>query len=157
MGLCVAGLQGRPQSLERKDPRGDSDGVARRTALKMAKPSSFVAEIVERLPPLGARARAMFGGHGVYIEDTMMGLVLHDRLYLKTGDANPADYEAVGSKPFTYARAGGRVIAMTCHEVPADLFDDDEVHVNWAQKALAVPRGGPRRKKTAGGKSKARR
>jgi DNA transformation protein len=46
--------------------------------------------------------RRMFGGEGIYAGEQIIGLVVDDRLYLKTTDSNRADYLVEGCKPFTF-------------------------------------------------------
>ena len=48
----------------------------------MPKRSEFVDYLVENLQSLGVvRARAMFGGFGIYLNDLMFGLVADDELF----------------------------------------------------------------------------
>ena len=50
----------------------------------MARQSEFVTYLLEQLAPLGeVRARAMFGGYGIYLGERMFALVAEDTLYLK--------------------------------------------------------------------------
>lgn len=55
------------------------------------------------------RARAMFGGYGVYIGDLMVALIAGGQLYLKSGEGNRPAFEALGLPLFTYMREGKRV------------------------------------------------
>ena len=69
----------------------------------MAKTTPFVERMVARLAPLGpVRARAMFGGHGVYLDDLMFGLIAWDRLFLKVDDATIATFRDAGGAPFPH-------------------------------------------------------
>ncbi len=44
----------------------------------------FIAYLLELLEPLGSvKAKAMFGGFGIYRDDLMFGLVSKDTFYLK--------------------------------------------------------------------------
>ena len=55
----------------------------------------FVAFVVESLRPLGpVSARRMFGGHGIFLDGVMFGLIADDQLYLKADEENRAAYEA---------------------------------------------------------------
>ena len=81
--------------------------------------------------------RPMFGGEGLYSGALMIGLVLEDRLYLKTGDLNRADFLAENCKPFTYSR-GRKITSMSYFEVPDRLLDDPEEFGRWARKAEAA-------------------
>ena len=52
----------------------------------------------------GLRARAMFGGVGLYAEDVFFGILAADALFFKVDDTNRREYEAAGSSPFNRAR-----------------------------------------------------
>jgi DNA transformation protein len=120
--------------------------------------SAFIDDVIDRLAPLEARARGMFSGHGVYVGEVMMGLIVDDRLYFKTGDGNRADYEARGMEPYSYGRSGGRRIAMSYHEVPPDLLEDSDLLIAWAHKAIAAARQAApdRRRGTSRSRNKSR-
>ena len=51
----------------------------------MSKRDPFVDHVLEMLEPLGmVRARAMFGGFGIFHVDRMIALIANERLYFKT-------------------------------------------------------------------------
>jgi len=53
----------------------------------MANSPDFVAHVLELMRGAGsATARAMFGGHGIYLDGMIVGIVVADVLYLKTDD-----------------------------------------------------------------------
>jgi DNA transformation protein len=81
--------------------------------------------------------RRMFGGEGIYAGDQIIGLVVDDRLYLKTTDSNRGDYLAENCKPFTYMR-GKKITATSYYAVPERLLDDAEVFAGWVRKAHAA-------------------
>jgi len=89
----------------------------------------------------------MFGGEGIYAGDVMIGLVLADRVYLKTGDLNRVDFLAEACEPFSYQRGKKRMVT-SYYEVPDRLLDDPEEFAVWGRKALAVAMAArkPRRK-----------
>jgi len=78
--------------------------------------------------------RRMFGGEGIYAGDLMIGLVADDRIYLKTGDGNRADFEAEGSPAFSFPR-GDKIMVLPYHAVPERLLDDPEEFGPWARKS----------------------
>jgi DNA transformation protein len=101
----------------------------------MAVQNEFVAYLLELLEPFGpVKAKAMFGGFGIYRHDLMFGLVARDTLYLKVDDKNRADFEARGLAPFTY-RKKGEGFSMSYFQAPYEAIDDAECLSNWAQKA----------------------
>jgi DNA transformation protein len=50
-----------------------------------------LAEVFERFGRVSARR--MFGGHGIFHEGRMFGLVSGERLYLKTDEESRAEFE----------------------------------------------------------------
>ncbi len=106
----------------------------------MKATSEFVTWIVDQLEPLGAvRARAMFGGYGVYRADLMFALVAGDVLYLKADEASSGAFEARGTGPFVYSgKKDGRPVRMSYWEVPSDVLEDAEALVAWARVAIGV-------------------
>ena len=78
------------------------------------------------------RPRAMFGGHGLFLDGTMFGLVWRGTLYFKVGDANKGDYDAAGSQPFAYLRGSERVEMSYC-TLPDDVLSDSAVLTAWAR------------------------
>ena len=104
----------------------------------MVADSEFVGFVVESLRPLGpVSARRMFGGHGIFLDSLMFGLIADDQLYLKVDDGNRAAYEAEGLQPLTYT-GKSRPIAMSYREAPSEGFDDPEVLCAWARDAYAA-------------------
>lgn len=90
------------------------------------KHNEFVEYIIgDQLVELdGMSARAMFGGFGLYYEGTIVGIVIHDELYLKVNETNQSEYEAMGSEPFTYEKKTGSVTAMSYWKVPSEVLED---------------------------------
>jgi len=102
----------------------------------MAARSEFIDYLLEQLAPVGpVAARAMFGGHGIYLHGTMFGLVASDTLYLKVDDANRDSFEAAGMAPFVYDGKNGPV-AMSYYEAPPDALEDPDALRPWARSAV---------------------
>jgi len=74
----------------------------------MAKPlPPFVLRVLDLLSPLGEpRARAMFGGYGVYLDEKFMAIIVDDVLYLKADDELKPEYLKRGMAPFTFEMRG---------------------------------------------------
>ncbi|AKU90808.1 TfoX/Sxy family protein [Vulgatibacter incomptus] len=104
----------------------------------MASRSDFVAYVLDQLEGLGpATSRAMFGGHGIYVEGAITGLVVDDILYLKVDDENRARFEARGSAPFSYEHKDtGKSVSMSYWRVPGEVLDDADALVEWARTSL---------------------
>ena len=90
--------------------------------------NEFVAYVIgDQLAEIsGMSARAMFGGFGIYREGTIVGIVVDDELYLKVDETNKAEYESMGSTPFTYEKKGGKSTSMSYWKVPSEVLEDRE-------------------------------
>jgi DNA transformation protein and related proteins len=86
----------------------------------------------------GIRARAMFGGVGVYAGDLFFALLDDDRLFLKVDDTNRPDFETLGLGPFRPGGEDGEV--MQYYELSADLLEDVDTLRPWVEKSLAAAR-----------------
>ena len=105
--------------------------------------STFVDYVVNDLlsEVEGVRARAMFGGHGIYKNDRIFAIIVDDELYYKVGDSNRRDYEKLGSEPFKYtAKNRRKPVTMSYWRVPAEVMDDLQVLEEWTDKAMQVAR-----------------
>jgi DNA transformation protein len=107
----------------------------------------FPARVADRLVALGpVRPRAMFSGHGIFLDDVMFGLIVRDTLYFKVGEDNRGDYEQARAKPFSYMR-GARRVAMSYMTVPDAVWEDSATLARWAERSLAVARAKRRKRK----------
>lgn len=96
----------------------------------------YAAYCVELLAVLGpARARRMFGGHGLYLDDRMVGLVADERLYLKVDAQTRPAFEAAGGEPFVY-EAKEKTATMSYWTPPEEAMDSAEAMRPWAMLAL---------------------
>jgi DNA transformation protein len=104
----------------------------------MARMNSYVEYTLELLEALGpVQARAMFGGWGLYQGGRMFGLIIEDRLHLKTDDTTRAAFEAAGGEPFVYDAGNGRKpVTMSYWTPPPDASDDAHLLLPWAQRAV---------------------
>ncbi|MEF7615223.1 TfoX/Sxy family protein [Aquincola sp. MAHUQ-54] len=110
----------------------------------------IVAHCLELLAPLGdARARRMFGGHGIYLDGHFIAIVAWERLYLKANEATQARFREAGCEPFTYEAKGDRRVTMNYWTAPAEAMESPALMQPWArlalQAALAAPRPRQRR------------
>jgi len=86
--------------------------------------------------------RRMFGGHGVFHEGRMFGLIIDGRLYLKADAQTVAFFEARGLPCFEYQRQG-KTARIAYFEAPPELFEDREEAALWGRRAWeAVLRAG---------------
>ena len=84
----------------------------------------------------GLRARAMFGGVGLYADDVFFGILAGDVLFFKVDETNRRDYEEAGSSPFKpYV---DRAMTMPYYDVPIAVLEDAEALGEWAARAVKV-------------------
>ena len=105
----------------------------------------FRAFVLEQLAGVeSVRARAMFGGVGLYANDVFFGILAADTLYLKVDDSTRGRYEAEGMTAFQpYA---DRPTTMAYHQVPARVLEDGDELTAWARASVRVAaRATPRR------------
>jgi len=103
-----------------------------------AASSEFISHCLELLAPLGSpRARRMFGGHGLYVDDLFIALVLGERLYLKTDAQTRPLFEAAGCEPFVYDSAGKQV-SIAYFSAPDDAMESPPLMQPWARHALSA-------------------
>jgi DNA transformation protein len=113
---------------------------------------SLIRKLEAVVAPLGEfRTRAMFGGHGLYLDGLMFGLIAYDRLYLKIDAMNRARFAAAKSKPFSYEARGRPVVITSYWLCPPAALKDGSLG-DWVETARAAAR-----RKKAAPKRKARR
>ncbi len=99
----------------------------------------FATYVVDQLETLGpVTARAMFGGHGLYLGDTFFGIVFKDRLYLKVDQTTRDRYEEHGMGPF---KPNERQTMRSYYEVPVEVLEDPDDLVAWASDAVEADPG----------------
>jgi DNA transformation protein len=86
------------------------------------------------------RVKKMFGGAGLYAGETMFAIAMEDMLYLKSDAGTAAEFEARGLPPFVWRDRTGREIEMSYRQAPEELWEDEDVAREWAEKALAAAR-----------------
>jgi DNA transformation protein and related proteins len=96
----------------------------------------FANHCLELLGPLGtARARRMFGGHGLYVDGLFIAIIAFERLYLKADSQTRPRFEAAGCLPFVYG-AKGKAVSAGYFAVPAEAIESPAQMLPWARLAL---------------------
>jgi DNA transformation protein and related proteins len=103
----------------------------------MAKPPDrYVSFLIEQFSALGEiHQRSMFGGHCLYCDGTVFGLVANGELYLKADEVNAPAFVARGLKgfqPFDDPKQ-----TMSYYQAPPEIFEDPEAMRNWVGGAVA--------------------
>jgi DNA transformation protein and related proteins len=76
----------------------------------------------------------MVGGHGIYYNDIMFGLLADNVLYLKADAESAVLFEDLGLGPFQYIK-NGKSMNMSYFMAPADIYEDPSEAKVWAGHA----------------------
>lgn len=116
-------------------------------SILVAKENEFVEYVLELLGPLGpVKAKAMFGGFGIYRNNLMFGLIADETLYLKADEKTRPEFEAKGLPPFTYEKKGKKY-SMSYYQAPEEALEDPEEMAVWAEKAYGAALRANKKKK----------
>jgi DNA transformation protein and related proteins len=114
----------------------------------MANSKEFVAHVLEMMQPAGrASARAMFGGHGVYVDGLIVGIIVDDVLYLKTDTETRATFIAQQLEPFCYAAKTGELHVTSYYRPPDEALESPDAMREWLRLALSAALRSANRKK----------
>jgi len=98
---------------------------------------AFTQLCVELLSPLGpVRARAMFGGQGLYIDGLFAALIAGGELYLKVDDTTQPRFEAAGCQPFSFEMKNGQKTSMRYYRPPEEALESPPLMLPWARMAF---------------------
>lgn len=101
-------------------------------------PAALVDHCLELLGPLGAvRARRMFGGHGIYVDELFVAIVAFDRLYLKVDEQTRPRFEAAGCEAFVY-EGQRKPVRLSYFTAPAEAMESPALMQPWARLAVAA-------------------
>ena len=104
----------------------------------MAVSDDYLHYVLDQLAALGHIAsRRMFGGVGLYHDERFFALISRDTLYFKVNDSNRRHYEERGMERFRPFE-DKPMWSMTYYTVPADVLEDAEECVIWAQRSAAI-------------------
>lgn len=110
----------------------------------MPNSADFIAHLLELMHGVAegrARrtvARAMFGGHGVYVDGTIVAIVIDDILYFKTDDVNRGEFAALGLEPFEYVSRAGTKTVMSYHRAPDEALESPVAMAQWLRSATGA-------------------
>jgi DNA transformation protein len=102
------------------------------------KDDSFKDFVLDQLQELDSvEARRMFGGHGLYQDETFFGIIHKGRLYFKIDEHTVAAYRRRKMKPF---RPNANQSLKTYYEVPVEIIEDGDRLGAWAEAAIRCQR-----------------
>ncbi|MDH5485613.1 MAG: TfoX/Sxy family protein [Gammaproteobacteria bacterium] len=104
----------------------------------MRNEKEFVTYVVDLMQSIGpVRAKAMFGGAGLFLDGLMFALVADNILYLKADAASAERFKSRGLEAFSYHKQG-KNYSMAYFQVPDDALEDAEEMRDWANMAYTV-------------------
>lgn len=108
----------------------------------MVTQKETVTQIVDRLGPLDVRARAMFGGYGLYCDEKIVGLICDDSLFIKPSSGSS---EFLGELELSPPYPG----AKDYHRVSPKMLEEDDWLRDVIQRtADALPMPKPKKPRT---------
>jgi DNA transformation protein len=116
---------------------------------------AFAEHCLELLESLGhARAKRMFGGHGLYVDDLFIAIIAQGKLFLKTSDEARQRFIDAGGQPFIYDGPHHKPTTMASYWTPpAEALESPALMEPWARLAIqaaVAARKPDRKKKTRG-------
>ncbi len=97
---------------------------------------SFSDFILDQLGELDSvEARRMFGGYGLYQDETFFGIIHTGKLFFKIDESTVREYRLRKMKPF---RPNAKQTLKSYYQVPVDIIEDADELREWALKAIAV-------------------
>ena len=98
----------------------------------------FVTYLLELMQSIGpVSAKSMFGGHGIFLDGLMFGLVADSVLYLKVDKETENEFKAKGLEAFTYNKKG-KEYKMSYYQAPEEALEEVEEMQFWANKAFGA-------------------
>ena len=98
----------------------------------MSEFTSFLEDVFRQFGEISCRK--MFGGHGVYHNGTMFGLVADDVLFLKVDKSIVSFFVERDLPPFEYPK-GGKMIKMSYYQAPEEVYEDSFEAEVWARRS----------------------
>ncbi|KII77092.1 TfoX/Sxy family DNA transformation protein [Vibrio renipiscarius] len=88
--------------------------------------------------PLGRiRSRSMFGGFGIFADDTMFALVVHDKLHIRADSALIEQFKQQGLEPYVYHKRGFPVVTKY-FALSEAWYQDSEKTLQIGMAALSL-------------------
>lgn len=97
------------------------------------KDESFKDFILDQLRELtDIEARRMFGGHGLYQDETFFAILHKGKLFFKVDDSTVGDYRKHKMKPF---RPTAKQTLKSYYQVPVQVIENSDRLCVWAVNA----------------------
>jgi len=97
--------------------------------------SDYVVEITQSIGPV--YAKRMFGGHGIFLDGLMFGLIADKTLYLKVDKESEPEFTDLDLEAFSYNK-NGKQMKMSYFQAPEEALENMDLMNIWANKAYAA-------------------
>jgi DNA transformation protein len=112
----------------------------------MAVSHSYLAFVLEQLDGLrGIVTKRMFGGVGVYSDETFFAVIDNDTLFFKVDDQTRPKYKK--KKMTAFAPMPGEAAMEGYYQVPPSVLEDVDAMGEWAAEAVSVSKRAPARRR----------
>jgi DNA transformation protein len=107
-------------------------------SIKIMKNDSFKDFVLDQLAELDdIDARRMFGGYGLYQDETFFGIIHNGRVYFKVDETTVAQYRKYKMKPF---RPNAKQTLKSYYQVPVEILEDPDGLREWGKRAIGCQR-----------------
>ena len=115
----------------------------------MTRQNEFVNYLLELLKPFGnVSSSAMFGGHGIYKDGLIFGIVLDDTFYPKAGEVNRDEFAERGLGPCVYqSKSKAMQVSLGYYQCPEEALESSAPMRDWAKSGYAAALRAVTRKK----------
>ncbi len=109
---------------------------AKQKKLKKAQQESFKNFVLDQLHILAdVRCKSMFGGYGLYLEETFFAIIADSSLYFKTNEHTKHRYLEEGMGQFTFNETQ---TLKNYYQIPVDILEDADLLVEWANESASL-------------------
>ncbi|WCE28559.1 TfoX/Sxy family DNA transformation protein [Vibrio sp. SCSIO 43137] len=81
------------------------------------------------------KSRSMFGGFGIFVDETMFALVVNNSLHIRAHKASAEKYKAAGYTPYVYKKRGFPVVTKY-FALPDEIWNNTDQILSIATEAL---------------------
>ncbi len=100
----------------------------------MDKP--ILKDSMKLFEPLGTiKSRSMFGGFGLFADETMFALVVNNQLHIRADQQTSADFDKQGLKPYVYKKRGFPVVTKY-YAISNELWESSVHLLEVAKQSL---------------------
>ena len=92
-----------------------------------------IEEMFQALGPV--TIKRMFGGKGIYHEGRILAVEVDGEILLKADARSGPEFEAAGSRQWSYEGKKGKPVTMPYWTIPDEAFDDPEEMGVWVRRA----------------------